>query len=106
VSLQEDAAAAARRVIDANIGGAEAVYLEAVAEQLHGGGLERGINRYSGRSTEVGGHDWTPSGGIPYRSATPLQGDGDCRLHPRTNKPPRVGDARRVILIQPGGGSL
>ena len=41
------------------IGGAEAVYLEAVAEQLSGAELERGIAIYSARSEAVGAGEWT-----------------------------------------------
>jgi hypothetical protein len=41
------------------IGGAEAVYIEAVAEELTGTELERGITIYSDRSKEAGAREWT-----------------------------------------------
>jgi uncharacterized protein YhbP (UPF0306 family) len=41
------------------IGGAEAVYMEAVAEELNGAELERSIAIFSRRSTEVGAGEWT-----------------------------------------------
>lgn len=43
------------------IGGAEAVYVEAVAEELAGAELERAITIYSRRSKEVGAREWTLS---------------------------------------------
>lgn len=41
------------------IGAAEAVYMEAVAEELTGGELDRTIAIYSGRSKDVGAREWT-----------------------------------------------
>jgi uncharacterized protein YhbP (UPF0306 family) len=41
------------------VGGAEAVYLEAVAEELLGAELERGIAIYSRTSREAGAREWT-----------------------------------------------
>ena len=41
------------------IGAAEAVYVEAVAEQLSGSELEHAIAIYSARSKAVGGREWT-----------------------------------------------
>jgi pyridoxine/pyridoxamine 5'-phosphate oxidase len=41
------------------IGAAEAVYVEAVAEQLSGTELERAIAIFSERSTAVGAREWT-----------------------------------------------
>lgn len=41
------------------IGAAEAVYVEAVAEQLSGGELEPAIAIFSARSTAVGAREWT-----------------------------------------------
>jgi hypothetical protein len=41
------------------IGGAEAVYVEAVAEQLSGAELGRAIAVFSARSLAVGGPEWT-----------------------------------------------
>jgi hypothetical protein len=41
------------------IGGAEAVYMEAVAAELTGAELEHGIAIYSRRSQEVGAREWT-----------------------------------------------
>jgi hypothetical protein len=41
------------------IGAAEAVYVEAVAEQLSGIELERAIAIFSARSTAVGAREWT-----------------------------------------------
>ena len=43
----------------APIGGAEAVYVEAVATKLEGDQLQNGIARYSLRSTEVGAPEWS-----------------------------------------------
>jgi uncharacterized protein YhbP (UPF0306 family) len=41
------------------VGSAEAVYLEAVAEELTGRELERGVATYSRRSEEAGAGEWT-----------------------------------------------
>jgi uncharacterized protein YhbP (UPF0306 family) len=41
------------------VGGAEAAYMEAVAEELSGPELERAIVIYSRRSKEVGAREWT-----------------------------------------------
>jgi pyridoxine/pyridoxamine 5'-phosphate oxidase len=41
------------------IGAAEAVYLEAVAEELSGSELELAIEVFSARSTAVGAREWT-----------------------------------------------
>jgi uncharacterized protein YhbP (UPF0306 family) len=43
----------------AALGAAEAVYVDAVAEQLRGEALERAIAIYSRRSTEAGASAWT-----------------------------------------------
>jgi hypothetical protein len=43
------------------VGGAEALYAEAVAEQLSGDELEQGIARFSQRSVEVDGEIWEPA---------------------------------------------
>ena len=43
------------------IGGAQAVYMSAVAEELAGADLERGIEIFSGRSLEHGAAEWTPT---------------------------------------------
>jgi uncharacterized protein YhbP (UPF0306 family) len=71
------------------IGGAEAVYMEAVAEELVGVELERAIAIYSRRSVEVGAGEWTlpdvspPSRFRLYRataSAAFVLGPNDRRL--------------------------
>lgn len=71
------------------IGGAAAVYLEAVAEELTGDELERAIGVFSKRSTEVGARAWTladvtgPARLRLYRataSSTSVLGPGDRRL--------------------------
>jgi hypothetical protein len=43
----------------APIGGADAVYVEAVATKLEGDELQDGIARYSLRSTEAGAPEWS-----------------------------------------------
>jgi Pyridoxamine 5'-phosphate oxidase len=71
------------------IGGAEAVYMEAVAEQLAGPDVERGIAIFSGRSTDVGAGEWTLSDVTPpaplrlYRATATAQfvlGPNDRRV--------------------------
>jgi uncharacterized protein YhbP (UPF0306 family) len=71
------------------IGGAEAVYMDAVAEQLVGSELERAIEIYSRRSQDVGARAWTPADVTPparlrlYRavaSAVYVLGPGDRRI--------------------------
>lgn len=43
------------------IGTGQAVYMSAVAEQLAGAEMERGIAIFSRRSLEHGGREWTPA---------------------------------------------
>jgi hypothetical protein len=71
------------------IGGAEAVYMDAVAEQLVGSELERAIEIYSRRSQDVGARAWTRADVTPparlrlYRavaSARYVLGPGDRRI--------------------------
>jgi uncharacterized protein YhbP (UPF0306 family) len=71
------------------IGGAEAVYMDAVAEQLVGSELERAIEIYTRRSQDVGARAWTRADVTPparlrlYRavaSATYVLGPGDRRI--------------------------
>ena len=45
----------------APIGTGQAVYMSAVAEQLAGAEMERGIAIFSRRSLEHGGREWTPA---------------------------------------------
>jgi pyridoxine/pyridoxamine 5'-phosphate oxidase len=71
------------------IGAAEAVYMEAVGEELTGAELERAVAVYSRRSVEVGAPEWTLKDVTPparfrlYRasaSAAYVLGSGDERL--------------------------
>jgi uncharacterized protein YhbP (UPF0306 family) len=71
------------------IGGAEAVYVEASAEQLRGAEAERAVEVFSRRSTEVEGREWTlaeVTASAPLRlyrataSATYVLGPGDRRI--------------------------
>jgi hypothetical protein len=71
------------------IGRAEAVYMEALAEELAGPELERGIAAFSGRSKAVGGPEWSLSDVTPpaplrlYRATASAQfvlGPGDRRV--------------------------
>lgn len=71
------------------IGGAEAVYIEAIAGQLAGLDLERAIEIYSQRSQEVGGQAWTLADVSPparfrlYRATVAsisVLGQGDHRV--------------------------
>jgi uncharacterized protein YhbP (UPF0306 family) len=73
----------------ASLGAAEAVYVEAAAEELGGDALERAISIYSQRSTEVGAPEWTLAEVTPparfrlYRaiaSAMYVLGAGDRRV--------------------------
>ena len=70
-------------------GAAEAVYMEAVAEEVADAELERGIAIYSGRSQETGAGAWTLSDVRPpaphrlYRATAATQfvlGRGDLRV--------------------------
>lgn len=76
------------------IGGADAVYIEAIAEELGGLDLERAIQAYSQRSQEVGAPAWTLADVSPparlrlYRATVAsisVLGEGDRRvaLQPR-----------------------
>jgi hypothetical protein len=47
------------------IGTGQAVYMSAVAEQLRGDELERGIGIFSRRSLTHGGRAWTPEDAVP-----------------------------------------
>jgi hypothetical protein len=47
------------------IGTGQAVYMAAVAEQLTGAELDRGIQLFSRRGTEHGGREWTPADAVP-----------------------------------------
>ena len=71
------------------IGGAEAVYMEAVAEELRGAKLEHAVEAYSRRSQQVGAPTWkladvtSPARLRLYRavvSATYVLGPGDKRI--------------------------
>jgi uncharacterized protein YhbP (UPF0306 family) len=71
------------------IGGAEALYLEAVAEELSGDAAERAIEIYSARSQASGAQAWEPADVTPparfrlYRAEASAQfvlGPGDERL--------------------------
>ena len=71
------------------IGGAEAVYIEAEAEELSGAELDRAIAIFSTRSKTVGGNEWTladvrqPARVRLYRataSARFVLGTGDRRV--------------------------
>jgi hypothetical protein len=82
------------------IGGAEAVYAEAVAEELTGAELERGIASYSRRSQEVGAREWTladvraPARFRLYRAtaaAAFVLGPGDRRIAVRLDDRSRHG---------------
>ena len=71
------------------VGAAEAVYVEALAQELAGDEAERGIEAYSGRSQEVGARAWTLAEVVPpaplrlYRAtatATFVLGPNDRRV--------------------------
>ena len=47
------------------VGAAEALYLDAVAEQLSGDGLDRAIATYSRRSQACGARAWEPADVLP-----------------------------------------
>jgi hypothetical protein len=75
------------------IGGAEALYLEAVAAPVSGGDLDEAIATFSARSQRHGAHAWTPADVLPpaplrlYRATAGSQfvlGPGDERLPVRS----------------------
>ena len=75
------------------VGAAEALYLDAVADQLSGEALERAIGRYSERSQACGAPDWDASDVLPpaafrlYRATASSKfvlGPGEQRLPVRT----------------------
>jgi hypothetical protein len=71
------------------VGGAEALYLDAVAEELAGDALEHAITDYSRRSQACGPREWTAGDVLPpsrlrlYRATPSAQfvlGPNDQRL--------------------------
>jgi pyridoxine/pyridoxamine 5'-phosphate oxidase len=78
------------------IGAAEAVYLEALAEQLSGDGLDEAIAAFSRRSQACGARAWTAADVLPpagfrlYRSTASSRfvlGSGDERLPVKAEAP-------------------
>jgi Pyridoxamine 5'-phosphate oxidase len=76
-------------------GGAQAVYVEALAEELVGGERERGIAIISFRSQAGGADPWHEADG----TASPLPSQGIPALRPRRPRPADPGPAR------PGSGA-
>ena len=77
------------------VGAAEALYLDAVAEQLSGDGLDRAIATYSRRSRACGARAWEPADVLPpaafrlYRATASSQ----SVLGPRDERLPVTVDA-------------
>jgi hypothetical protein len=77
------------------VGAAEALYLDAVAEQLSGDGLDRAIATYSRRSQACGARAWEPADVLPpaafrlYRATASSQ----SVLGPRDERLPVTVDA-------------